>query len=231
VDHPLEVYRFLRDEVGAQFIQFIPVVHYWGQGQEGDYAVESVDPLAYGAFLSAVFDEWVRRDVGKVFVQTFDATLAGYVGVPPGVCVFAPTCGTALVLEHNGDLYQCDHFVTPANRLGNILETPIAELVALPAQREFALAKATRLPPQCRSCEFLPLCNGGCPRNRLRSASPGDFPLNHLCEGYKLYFNHTRDVMTKMRDLLAVGRSPAEVMGSQSPSGRGGPKSTRRRRR
>jgi uncharacterized protein len=161
--HPLEVYRFFRDEVGAQFIQFIPIVERDNETgyQEGDRVTDrSVMPEQYGRFLISIFDEWVRRDVARVFVQTFDVALAAWTGAPPGICAFAPTCGTALALEHNGDLYSCDHFVEPKHLLGNILDKPLSELVASEKQVKFGLDKLQGLPGYCRACEFRFACHG-----------------------------------------------------------------------
>jgi uncharacterized protein len=186
-DHPLEVYRFLRDEVGAQFIQFIPIVERDNETgfQEGERVTErSVTGRRYGDFLIAVFDEWVRRDVGRVFVQIFDAALAAWVGQRPGLCIFDETCGLALVMEHNGDLYACDHFVEPRHRLGNIQETPLVEMVGSERQQQFGLAKRDTLPRYCRECEACFVCNGGCPKNRVLHAPDGEPGLNYLCEGY-----------------------------------------------
>jgi uncharacterized protein len=201
-DRPLEVYRFLRDEVGAQFIQFIPIV----QRADGGVSARSVTAEQYGQFLTAVFDEWVRRDVGRVFVQIFDVALAAWTGARPGLCVFEETCGRALVFEHNGDLYACDHFVEPQHRLGNILETPLAELVGSERQRQFGLDKRDTLPEACRTCEVRFVCHGGCPKNRL-----GD-GLNYLCAGYKAFFQHIDGAMRFMAAELEARQPPANIM-------------------
>jgi uncharacterized protein len=208
-DRPLDVYRFLRDDVGASFIQFIPVVERIG---EGDASERSVTGEAYGAFLSAVFDEWVRNDVGRIFVQIFDAALAAWVGLPPGVCVFDETCGNALALEHNGDLYSCDHFVEPAHRLGNIRGSALPVLVGGEAQRAFGEAKKTELPDYCRTCEVRFACNGGCPKNRFIATPEGEPGLNWLCEGYRSFFNHVDPAMCHMVEALRAGRPPAEIV-------------------
>ncbi|MBN1976971.1 MAG: anaerobic sulfatase maturase [Anaerolineae bacterium] len=200
-DHPLEVYRFLRDEVGARFIQFIPIV----QREGGGVSARSVRAEQYGDFLIAIFDEWVRRDVGRVFVQIFDVALAAWVGDRPGLCVFDETCGNALVLEHNGDLYACDHFVEPRYRLGNVLQTPLVELVGSEQQRRFGLDKRDALPEACRACEVRFVCNGGCPKNRLQG-------LNYLCEGYKAFFHHIDEPMRFMAAELEARRPPANIM-------------------
>jgi len=215
-DHPLEVYRFFRDELEAEFIQFIPIVERDnGTGfQEGDRVTKrSVRPEQWGAFLIAVFDEWVRRDVGRVFVQTFDAALANWCGARAGVCIFNPTCGDALALEHNGDLYSCDHFVEPRFLLGNILRTPMASLAASPAQRRFGQDKLDTLPRYCRECEVRFACHGECPKNRFTHTPDGEPGLNYLCAGYRAFFNHIDRPMRIMADLLRRGRAPAEVMG------------------
>jgi uncharacterized protein len=199
--HPLETYRFLRDEAGARFIQFIPIV----QREGGGVSARSVGAEQYGRFLAGVFDEWVRRDVGRVFVQIFDVALAAWVGAPPGLCVFDETCGNALVLEHNGDLYACDHFVEPHCRLGNILQTPLVDLVGSEQQRRFGLDKRDALPETCRACEVRFVCNGGCPKNRLQG-------VNYLCEGYKMFFHHIDESMRFMASELEARRPPANVM-------------------
>jgi uncharacterized protein len=213
--HPLDVYRFLRDEVGAEFVQFIPIVQRDNETgfQEGERVTErSVTGRQYGDFLIAVFDEWVRRDVGRVFVQIFDVALATWVGQRPGLCVFEETCGTALVLEHNGDLYACDHFVEPRCRLGNVLETPLVELVGSEQQRRFGLAKRDALPRVCRECEVRFVCHGGCPKNRVARTPDGEPGLNYLCEGYRAFFAHVDRPMQMMRAELQAGRAPANVM-------------------
>jgi len=213
--HPLDVYRFLRDEVGARFIQFIPIVQRDNETgfQEGERVTErSVTGRQYGDFLIAVFDEWVRRDVGRVFVQIFDVALATWVGQRPGLCVFEETCGTALVLEHNGDLYACDHFVEPRCQLGNVLETPLVELVGSEQQRRFGLAKRDELPRACRECAVRFVCHGGCPKNRVARMPDGEPGLNYLCEGYKAFFAHVDRPMRMMRAELRAGRPPANVM-------------------
>lgn len=218
-DYPLEVYRFFRDKLKAKHIQFIPVVE--RINEDGSTLVQSgnrvtdraVKPEQFGQFLITVFDEWVRRDVGKIFIQHFDAALANWVGVTPGVCIFAKTCGQALALEHNGDLYCCDHFVEPDYKLGNIQETPLLELVASQKQRKFGQAKYDGLPQYCRQCEVRFACNGGCPKNRFITTPDGESGLNYLCAGYKAFFRHIAQPMQMMADLLRQGRYADEVMG------------------
>lgn len=208
---PLDVYRFLRDQVGAQFIQFIPVVEA-DPAAPGGVSDRSVTGEGYGEFLTAVFDEWVRGDVGQVFVQQFDAALAAWMGLPAPLCVHAPTCGLALALEHNGDLYACDHFVDPQHRLGNILEQPLAELVGSAQQIRFGLSKRASLPRQCRECDVLFACSGGCPKDRLHTTADGEAGLNVLCAGYRRFFRHIDAPMRTMAALLRTGRPAADVM-------------------
>jgi len=213
--HPLEVYRFLRDEAGAQFIQFIPIVERDNETgfQEGDTVTDrSVTARQYGDFLIAVFDEWVRRDVGRVFVQIFDVALAAWVGQRPGLCIFEETCGTALAMEHNGDLYACDHFVEPKYKLGNIVDAPMTALVGSDEQRRFGLAKRDALPRYCRQCEVRFVCNGGCPKNRFIHTPDSEPSLNYLCAGYKAFFNHICQPMQIMATELRARRPPANIM-------------------
>ena len=233
-DHPLEVYRYFRDEVGARFIQFIPIVERatpdrlpvansgWGERvhgrplyvQEGNLVTErSVGAAQWGRFLSAIFDEWVRRDVGTVFVQMFDAALASWLGLQPAMCIFAETCGDALALEHSGDLYSCDHFVEPRYKLGNIRERHLLEMVASPEQRRFGTDKRDTLPRYCRECPVRFACHGECPRNRFIETPDGEPGLNYLCAGYKPFFTHIDRPIRLMADLLRSGRFADEVMG------------------
>ncbi len=217
-DRPLEVYRFFRDRLGAEFIQFIPIIERVNADgstliQSGKQVTErSVKPEQFGKFLIGVFDEWVQRDVGKVFIQHFDAALANWVGVQPGVCIFSKTCGNALAVEHNGDLYSCDHFVEPDYKLGNIQETHMIELIASDRQRQFGQAKFDALPKYCRDCEVRFACNGGCPKNRFVETPDGEAGLNYLCAGYKAFFTHIDKPMRMMADLLRQGRYADEVM-------------------
>lgn len=217
---PLEVYRFLRDTVGAQFVQLIPVVE-WEEGsrESGRVTERSVSGPLLGAFLMAIFDEWVRRDVGRVFVQSFDVALGAWLGEPAGLCTMAPTCGRALALEHNGDVYACDHFVDPAYRLGNILETPLIEMVRLESQRRFGLDKRDRLPRTCRVCDVRFACHGECPRNRAGPSGPTP-GLNVLCEGYKAFFRHIDPAMRYMAAQVRAGRPPASIMPYLARGGR-----------
>jgi uncharacterized protein len=213
-DHPLEIYRFLRDEAGARFIQFIPIVQPACVAQTGQDDPEhdcSVLPGQYGRFLISVFDEWLRHDVDQVSVQIFDVALAAWMQLRPGLCVFEPTCGLAMALEHNGDLYACDHFVTPGFRLGNIAETPLAQLAASAQQQRFGRDKRDKLPAQCLNCAVRFVCNGGCPKNRLGEAGkqPG---LNYLCAAYRAFFAHIDRPMSILADCLRAGRDPASAV-------------------
>ncbi|WP_332449975.1 anaerobic sulfatase maturase, partial [Methanoculleus sp.] len=214
-DHPLEVYRFFRDDLRTPYIQFIPIVERENETgfQEGNTVTErSVRPEQWGRFLIAIFDEWVGRDVGRMFILNFDWALAGWLGMAGAVCIFGPTCGSGVALEHNGDLYSCDHFVEPDHFLGNILTTPLAELVNSGKQRRFGTAKRDTLPRYCRECAFLAVCNGECPKNRFIETSSGDMGLNFLCAGYKAFFSHADRPMRMMAGLLRQGRSADEVM-------------------
>ena len=232
-DHGRRVYRFFRDELGASWIQFIPIVERataqtihianlgWSERpkekrllytQSGSLVTErTVGGEQYGRFLIDVFEEWVRHDVGKVYVQLFDVTLEALFGRHK-LCIHAPTCGKGPALEHNGDLYACDHFVEPGFRLGNIHDTHMAELMALPAQRKFGEDKRDTLTRQCRDCEVRPLCNGGCPKDRFALSRDGEPGHNYLCEGLYRFFTHSRPAMQQMAQLYSDGRRPAEVM-------------------
>ena len=232
-DHGREVYRFLRDDLGATFIQFIPIVERateqtlavhtegWGDGvkgrtlyrQEGTLTTSrTVGPEQYGRFLIDVFEEWVRHDVGTVYVQMFDTALASWFGEPGGMCVHAPTCGLQLALEHTGDLYSCDHYVEPDHLLGNISTTQMVELVTSPKQRKFGQDKFDTLTQFCLDCDVRFACNGGCPKDRFATSPYGEPGLHHLCPGYKLFFHHVRPAMEQMTQLLREDRAPAEVM-------------------
>ena len=213
-DHPLEVYKFFKEEIGAQFIQFIPIVELKIEDSTGNNNVssESVLPEQYGDFLIAIFDEWIKKDVGKVYIQIFDAALASWVNYPPSVCLFAPTCGTAMIIEHNGDLYSCDHFVDSEHLLGNIMETPLEELVSSSQQLHFGLDKKDKLPSKCTQCNFKFACYGACPKHRFLKDETGEEGLNYLCPGYKKFFSHINWLMQIMASLFSQGRAPAEIM-------------------
>jgi uncharacterized protein len=213
--HPVEVYRFLRDEAKTQFMQFIPIVERQNETgyQEGDDVTDrSVTAEQYGRFLCAIFDEWVRQDVGRVFVQIFDVALAAWTGHRPGLCIFEETCGNALAMEHNGDLFSCDHYVEPAYLLGNINEIPLIEMVASEKQRQFGLDKRDTLPRYCRECEVRFVCNGGCPKDRILLTPDGEPGLNMLCAGYRTFFNYIDQPMRFMANELSQQRPPANIM-------------------
>ncbi len=212
--HPLEVYRYLRDQAGARFIQFLPVVQRGeGRGRRRQGVTRaSVDAVDYGAFLVAVFDEWVRRDIGRVFVQVFDAALSAWAGIPQGLCIFAPACGDSPLLDFNGDVYACSRYLEPEYRLGNILETPLAEMAASAAHQRFRRQKLESLPLACRTCRFSFACRGGCPADRFRETKAGEEHRNYLCRGYYDFFQHVEEPMQAMAGLLAEGKPPALLM-------------------
>ncbi len=214
-NHPLDVYHFFRDELKAEYIQFIPIVERQNETgfQEGDQVTErSVRPEQWGKFLTTIFDEWVKRDVGKAFIPTFESALANWYGIPAGICVFNETCGSALALEHNGDLYACDHYVEPNYLLGNIAETPMAELLMNEQQQNFGQAKKDTLPQYCLDCDVRFACHGECPKNRFTQTPDGEDGLNYLCEGYKAFLTHIDAPMKFMTKELRAQRSPARVM-------------------
>jgi uncharacterized protein len=230
---PLEIYRFLKG-IGSRHLQFIPIIErrpgsqtrQWGldlaspdERPGGDDSDEdlpvmgwSVRPADFGEFYIRLFDRWVRQDVGKIFVQLFDTALAKWAGVPGGICVHQETCGDALALEHNGDLYSCDHFVYPQHKLGNLADTPLAELVESDRQRAFGKAKRDTLPRYCRECEVRFACHGGCPKSRFLTTPDGEPGLHYLCAGYRAFFNHIDPVMRAMAALYHRQQSPAGVM-------------------
>ena len=213
--HPRKVYRFFRDEVRAQYVQFIPVVERDNATgyQEGSRVTDrSVRSEQYGEFLIKVFDEWVQRDVGQMFVLNFDGALAGWLNMAGTLCIFGPTCGLSLAMEDNGDLYSCDHFVEPSCFLGNILEKPMSEIVASDKQWKFGRDKRDTLPQVCLKCDYLFACNGECPKNRFIEAPNGEPGLNYLCAGYKAFFTHADPAMKRMAELLRKGRSAQEIM-------------------
>ncbi len=223
--HPLEVYHFLKEH-GSGYMQFIPIVerisaHKTGNGLSliapsfagsASVAPWSVDPAQFGRFLCAIFDEWVRHDVGKHYVQIFDVSLETWAGFEPSLCVFRKTCGTALAVEHCGDLFSCVHFVYPANKLGNIMESPLVSMVQSEQQRRFGDDKATTLPKYCRECDVRFACNGECPKHRFLRTPEGEPGLNYLCTGYKMFFHHIDPYMRFMAAELAAQRAPANVM-------------------
>jgi uncharacterized protein len=223
--HARQVYRFLK-EIGSKYLQFIPIVEQVAATPDPNglmllkpYARQkttvsewSVEPLQFGKFLSTVFDEWVLSDVGRVFVQIFDVALESWSGLPQSLCVFAPQCGKALAVEHNGDLYSCDHFVYPENKLGNIMERAMSGLVNSPQQARFGSAKATSLPSDCQKCDVRFACNGECPKHRFNTTASGEYGLNYLCAGYKHFFHHIDPYMRFMANELRQDGSPARVM-------------------
>lgn len=224
VDYPLEIYRFFK-LIGSRFMQFSPVVERYGTGTNqnrtlaaaeessaGEVTPWSVDPHRFGSFYIGMFDEWIRRDVGNWFVQLFDATLACTVGEQPGVCLFGETCGHASALEFNGDLYSCDHFVFPGHKLGNIKERTVYEMMFSGQQLQFGQNKKEQLTDRCKACEFLKLCRGECPKNRIVPLPGERYRLNYLCEGYRSFFRHSKPYMEFMAVQLAAGRAPAGVM-------------------
>ncbi len=209
-DNPLDVYRFLRDDLGIRYIQLIPIVE---RRMENNCVSDfSVTAGQYGRFLIAVFEEWVRHDVAETFVNMFDVALANWAGAPPSLCVFAPTCGMTLAMEHNGDIYSCDHFVSPDHFLGNISEVPMIEMVASPKQQKFGQDKLDLLPRYCRECQVRFACHGGCPKDRFIKTPKGESGLNYLCKGYKAFFKHIDRPMRIMTELLSENRAPAEIM-------------------
>ena len=210
VGHPLEVYRFFK-EIGAQYLSFIPLVELQPSSPRG-VSERTATAEAFGDFLCAIFDEWVRHDMDRVIVQIFEEAARPAYGLKHSLCIFRPTCGDVPVVEHNGDVYQCDHFVTPEYRLGNIRELPLAALVEAPAQYAFGTAKRDTLPRYCRECEVLDLCNGGCPKDRVISTPDGEPGLNYLCAGYKRFFTHCRPYTRRMAGMVWAGRPPEALM-------------------
>ncbi|HEY6913822.1 MAG TPA: anaerobic sulfatase-maturation protein [Paludibacter sp.] len=229
VDYPLEIYNFFK-EIGSRYMQFAPIVEKITQsrpdglnllppdGEGSDDAVLApwtVDAKKFGEFYITIFDEWVRKDVGQYYFQLFDAALAGTVGEMPGTCIFGETCGHATVMEFNGDMYACDHYVFPEYKIGNIKTHSIYEMVFSEKQLRFGVDKRDTLPTQCRQCEFKRLCNGECPKNRIISTQTGEPGLNYLCEGYYAFWKHSKPYMEFMANELFFKRSPANVMSAQ----------------
>lgn len=221
-DYPLEFYHFFKD-LECHYIQFTPIVERIHLNSDGRYLANvlqkeekladfSVTPEQWGNFLCTLFDEWVKNDVGKYFIQIFDATLANWMGTQPGVCTMAPTCGHAGVMEFNGDVYACDHFVFPEFKLGNIYEKSLIEMMYGDKQSRFGLQKRDALPAQCKACKYLFACNGECPKNRFLTTEDGEFGLNYLCKGYYQFFDHIAPYMDFMKKELLAERAPANVM-------------------
>lgn len=209
VDYPLEFYNFFK-EIDCRYIQFAPIV----ERIEGEYAPWNVPAAKWGDFLIAIFDEWVKKDVGSYFIQYFDSTLANWVGQQPGVCTLAKTCGHAGVMEFNGDVYSCDHFVYPEYKLGNIGSQTLTQMMYSPQQIKFGNDKYDKLPRQCKECQFLFACYGECPKNRIVKTKDGEDGLNYLCQGYYTFFKHVAPYMDFMKNELENGRPPANVMSS-----------------
>lgn len=229
---PLEVYQFLKS-IGSQFLQFIPVVERAAPvemktagytfaapplpGHAGAASLVtpwSVEAEQYGIFLCTIFDEWVRHDVGKTFVQLFDVALGNWVGMGSSLCVFAEKCGAAMAIEHNGDVYSCDHYVYPRHKLGNVMDRALGDMVTSPQQIKFGNDKSDSLPDYCRKCEVRFACNGECPKHRFIQTPDGEAGLNYLCAAYRKFFNHIDPCMKTMARLLEMGRAPAEIMGT-----------------
>jgi uncharacterized protein len=214
--HPLEVYRFFRDGLKTPYLQFIPIVERasdTGFQEEQAVTERSVKGEQYGRFLIEIFDEWIKQDVGRMFVQFFDGVLASWLRGCSSLCVLQPTCGRGVALEHNGDVYSCDHFVEPRYLLGNILQTPLEDLVGSEKQRQFGRDKSDGLPGHCRRCPFLFTCHGECPKNRVLITPDGEPGLNWLCAGLKAFFEHTERPMKVMASLLKRDRYADEIMG------------------
>lgn len=224
VDYPIEFYNFFK-KIDCHYIQFSPIVERLASGKNGtklttpeqhDQAIElapfSVDAEKWGDFLCALFDEWLKEDVGTYYVQLFDSTLANWVGEQPGVCTLARTCGHAGVMEFNGDVYTCDHYVFPEYKLGNIHTQSITEMMYSPRQLQFGADKYEKLPSQCKNCEYLFACNGECPKNRFLHTVAGEPGLNYLCKGYRKFFAHVAPYMDFMKKELLNKRPPANVM-------------------
>lgn len=224
VCRPLDFYHFFKD-IGCHYIQMSPIVERHinrpdglrlasGMQEGGELTDYSISAQQWGDFLCDIFDEWVRQDVGEYYIQLFDATLANWVGEAPGVCVLGKECGHVGVMEYNGDVYSCDHFVYPEHRLGNLRDMTITEMMYSQKQNEFARIKSQRLPQQCKECQFLFACHGECPKNRFIRDQYGQTGLNYLCQGYHRYFSHVAPYMDFMANELRNGRAPANVMGN-----------------
>ncbi len=222
VDYPLDFYHFFK-EIGCHYIQFTPIVERIvtrndgltlapGMTEGGEITDFSVMPEQWGDFLCTIFDEWVRNDVGNYYVQLFDATLANWVGVTPGICSMSENCGHAGVMEYNGDVYSCDHFVYPEYKLGNLKEKTLYEMMNSAKQMEFAKNKKQRLPQQCKECKFLFACHGECPKNRFLRDRYGMPGLNYLCKGYYKFFEHVAPYMDFMKKEYEAQRPPSNVM-------------------
>lgn len=222
-NHPLEFYRFFKEN-GCQFLQFTPIVERLTRHEDGrtlasladkneiPLSEASVTPEQWGYFLSAIFDEWVRKDVGKIFVEIFDCTLANWMGISPGICAYSKECGHAGVMEHNGDVYSCDHFVFPEYKLGNIRDHSLIDMLYGEQQQEFSRLKHSSLPRQCKECDMEFACHGECPKNRFMKDKYGDSGLNYLCPGYYHYYQHVAPYMDYMKQELMSQRPPSNIM-------------------
>mgnify|MGYP002599061754 FL=1 len=222
-NHPLEFYRFFKEN-GCQFLQFTPIVERLTRHEDGrtlasladkdeiSLSEASVAPEQWGYFLCAIFDEWVRKDVGKIFVEIFDCTLANWMGVSPGICAYSKECGHAGVMEHNGDVYSCDHFVFPEYKLGNIRDHSLIDMLYGEQQQEFSRLKHSSLPRQCKECDMEFACHGECPKNRFMKDQYGDSGLNYLCLGYYHFYQHVAPYMDYMKQELMAQRPPSNIM-------------------
>ena len=222
-NHPLEFYRFFKEN-GCQFLQFTPIVERLTRHEDGrtlasladkdeiSLSEASVAPEQWGYFLCAIFDEWVRKDVGKIFVEIFDCTLANWMGISPGICAYSKECGHAGVMEHNGDVYSCDHFVFPEYKLGNIRDLSLIDMLYGEQQQEFSRLKHSSLPRQCKECDMKFACHGECPKNRFMKDKYGDSGLNYLCPGYYHYYQHVAPYMDYMKQELMAQRPPSNIM-------------------
>ena len=222
-NHPLEFYRFFKEN-GCQFLQFTPIVERLTRHEDGrtlasladkdeiSLSEASVAPEQWGYFLCAIFDEWVRKDVGKIFVEIFDCTLANWMGISPGICAYSKECGHAGVMEHNGDVYSCDHFVFPEYKLGNIRDHSLIDMLYSEQQQEFSRLKHSSLPRQCKECDMEFACHGECPKNRFMKDKYGDSGLNYLCPGYYHYYQHVAPYMDYMKQELMAQRPPSNIM-------------------
>ena len=222
-NHPLEFYRFFKEN-GCQFLQFTPIVERQTRHEDGrtlasladkdeiSLSEASVAPEQWGYFLCAIFDEWVRKDVGKIFVEIFDCTLANWMGISPGICAYSKECGHAGVMEHNGDVYSCDHFVFPEYKLGNIRDQSLIDMLYGEQQREFSRLKHSSLPRQCKECDMEFACHGECPKNRFMKDKYGDSGLNYLCPGYYHYYQHVAPYMDYMKQELMLQHPPSNIM-------------------
>ena len=222
-NHPMEFYRFFKEN-GCQFLQFTPIVERLTRHEDGrtlasladkdeiSLSEASVVPEQWGYFLCAIFDEWVRKDVGKIFVEIFDCTLANWMGISPGICAYSKECGHAGVMEHNGDVYSCDHFVFPEYKLGNIRDHSLIDMLYGEQQQEFSRLKHSSLPRQCKECDMEFACHGECPKNRFMKDKYGDSGLNYLCPGYYHYYQHVAPYMDYMKQELMAQRPPSNIM-------------------